>query len=71
MSDYDELPKLVFIGIGLYILFFPITIPVSIYYALTEKPYIPPKPVQETEQQRAAREEKTNKFKFRKESWNK
>jgi len=65
-SDYSAVVKLAFIGVGLYVLFFPITIPMSIYQALTEKPYTPPDPIQETEEQKLKREANASRFKFRK-----
>jgi hypothetical protein len=63
---YSSFGKLVLVGVGLYVLFAPITIPISIYKALTEKPYVPPEPIPETEEQKAKRETYTSKFRFRK-----
>jgi hypothetical protein len=65
---YSSFGRLVLVGVGLYVLFFPITIPISIYYALTDKtkPYVPPEPIVETEEHRIEREARAAKFKFKK-----
>lgn len=64
-DDYSSFGKLVLVASVVSVVLFPITIPMAIYYKLTEKPYIPPEPIPETEEQKLKRETYASKFKFR------